>query len=111
YASCDPEVIMNKLFAVLLTLSPMICVAQAKNPVSDVLREMLPGREKNIVAAFEEMPTAKFDYRPTPEQMTFGHLASHIVESNYYYFCANVADVPAPKAEELKGTEGKDKLV
>jgi len=110
YASCDPEVIMKKLLAVLLAFSPMFCVAQAKNPVSDVLREMLPGREKNIVAAFEEMPAAKFDYRPTPEQMTFGHLASHIVESNYY-FCSNVADVPAPKAEELKGTEGKDKLV
>ena len=101
---------MKKVLAVLLTFAPMFCVAQAKNPVSDVLREMLPGREKNIVAAFEEMPAAKFEYRPTPEQMTFGHLASHIVESNYY-FCSNVADVPAPKAEELKGTEGKDKLV
>jgi DinB family protein len=110
YPSCDPEVIMKKVLAVLLTFAPMFCVAQAKNPVSDVLREMLPGREKNIVAAFEEMPAAKFEYRPTPEQMTFGHLASHIVESNYY-FCSNVADVPAPKAEELKGTEGKDKLV
>lgn len=85
-------------------------LAQSKSPVSDVLRQTLNGREKNTVAAFEAMPADKFDYKPTPEQMTFGHLAAHIVESNNF-FCSNVGDVPQPKAEELKGTEGKDKLV
>lgn len=56
------------------------------------------------------MPADKYDYKPTADQMTFGHLAAHIVESNNY-FCANVGDVPEPKVEEMKGTEGKDKLV
>lgn len=83
---------------------------QAKSSVSDVLREMLNGRERNTVAAFEAMPADKYEYKPTADQMTFGHLAAHIVESNYY-FCANVGDVPEPKVDELKGTEGKDKLV
>jgi DinB superfamily len=83
---------------------------QTKDPISSVLREMLPGRQKNTVAAFEAMPADKFDYKPTPDQMTFGHLAAHIVEANNY-FCANVGDVPHPKTDELKGTEGKDKLV
>jgi DinB superfamily len=86
------------------------CLAQSTSPVSDVIREMLPEREKNTVAAFEEMPAGKFDYKPTPEQMTFGHLAAHITEGNYY-FCANVGDVAQPKVEELTGTEGKEKLV
>jgi len=101
-----------KVFVVLCTvlLSTAALAQQAKDPVSDVLREMLKGRQKNTVAAFEEMPADKFDYKPTPEQMTFGHLAAHIVESNNY-FCANVGDVPQPKGDELKGTEGKDKLV
>ena len=36
---------------------------------------MLVGREKATVAAFEAMPADKFGYKPTPEQMTFGHLA------------------------------------
>jgi uncharacterized damage-inducible protein DinB len=83
---------------------------QPKAPVSDVLREMLNGREKNTVAAFEAMPADKYGFKPTPEQMTFGHLAAHIVSSNYF-FCANAGDVPAPKTDELKGTEDKDKLV
>jgi DinB superfamily len=96
--------------AVLILMLCSAAIAQSKSPVSDVLREMLNGREKNIVAAFEEMPTDKYDYKPTADQMTFGHLAAHIVESNNY-FCSNVGDVPQSKGEELKGTEGKDKLV
>src|SRR5215472_5900929 len=71
---------------------------------------MLAGREKNTVAAFEAMPADKYGYKPTPDQMTFGHLAAHIVASNYL-FCSNTGDVPRPKTEELKGTEDKDTLV
>src|SRR5437879_9845578 len=98
------------LSLIFLACSLGAAAQQPKSPASDVLREMLKGRQKNTVAAFEEMPADKFDYKPTPEQMTFGHLAAHIVESNNY-FCANVGDIPQPKVDELKGTEGKDKLV
>jgi uncharacterized damage-inducible protein DinB len=99
-----------KFAAVMLLLSTAASAPEAKNPISSVLREMLPNRAKNTIAAIEEMPADKFDYKPTPEQMTFGHLAAHITDGNYF-FCSNVGDVPRPKAEELKGTEGKDKLV
>ena len=98
-----------KIAVVVLALAAS-AFAQSKSPVSDVLREMINGREKNTVAAFEEMPADKYDYKPTADQMTFGHLAAHIVEANNY-FCANAGDVPQPKGEELKGTEGKEKLV
>jgi hypothetical protein len=96
--------------SLVLILSVGAFAQQTKTSVSDVLRKMLIGREKDTVAAFEEMPADKFDYKPTAEQMTFGHLAAHIVEANNY-FCSNVGDVPQPKTEELKGTEGKEKLV
>src|SRR5438477_7997662 len=101
---------MKRLLVLCIFLLPGTALAQqSKSPASDVLREMLTGREKNTVAAFEEMPADQFDYKPTPQQMTFGHLAAHIVEGNNY-FCANVGDVPQPKVE-FKGTEGKEKLV
>jgi hypothetical protein len=96
--------------AILILALVSAAAAQSKSPVSDALRQMLGGREKNTVGAFEEMPADKYEYKPTADHMTFGHLAAHIVESNNY-FCANVGDVPEPKVEELKGTEGKDKLV
>jgi len=84
--------------------------AQIKNPVSSALRDTLPSRQKNTIAAVEAMPADKFNYKPTPEQMTFGHLVAHMVVANDT-FCSKVADVPAPKVEEAKETDAKDKLV
>jgi DinB superfamily len=98
------------LFGCIIFLSAAALAQQSKSPVSDVLRQMLDGREKNTVGAFEAMPADKFGYKPTPEQMTFGHLAAHIVSGNYF-FCSNAGDVPRPKTEELKDTDPKDKLV
>jgi uncharacterized damage-inducible protein DinB len=84
--------------------------APAKDPVSTALRDVLPGRQKNTIAAVEAMPADKFGYKPTPEQNTFGHLVAHMVEANYL-LCSNGAAVPAPKVEEVKKTDAKDKLV
>jgi len=101
---------MKPALAVVLLLSTAAFAQQIKNPVSSVVRDSLAGRAKNTVAAIEEMPADKFAYKPTPEQMSFGHLATHIIESNYY-FCAKAGDVPEPKIEESKETDSKDKLV
>jgi hypothetical protein len=99
-----------KLTLAALLLSTAVFAQQSKNPVTDVLRDALTGRQKNTVAAIEEMPAEKFAFKPTPEQMSFGHLAAHIVEGNYF-FCAKVADIPQPKFEELAETAAKEKLV
>jgi hypothetical protein len=95
------------LAPILLTTS--LC-AQTKNPVASVMNEILPRQQKNIVAAVEEMPADKFGYKPTPEQMTFARLVLHIIESNIY-FCAKASDTPAPKGEEPKESDRKEKLV
>jgi len=80
-----------------------------KDPVATSLRAMLAGRQKNTLAAIDAMPADKFGYKPTPDQMSFGHLVVHIIEFNNG-LCAKAADVPAPKVEELKETDSKDKL-
>jgi len=95
---------------VLLGVVASVAFAQTKNPVSSALKETLTGRQKNIVAAIEEMPADKFGYKPTADQMTFGHLVTHIIESNNL-FCSKAAAVPAPKVEEVKDSDAKDKLV
>jgi hypothetical protein len=84
--------------------------APTKNPVSSALKDILPGRQKNTVAAVEAMPADKFNYKPSADQMTFGHLVGHMVEANNT-LCSKVAAVPAPKVEEVKETDPKDKLV
>jgi uncharacterized damage-inducible protein DinB len=94
----------------LFASSAILFAQQNKEPVSSVVKEMLPRQEKNLVAAVETMPADKFGFKPTPQQQTFAHLVMHMIETNYY-LCAKAADVPAPKAQELKETDGKDKLV
>jgi uncharacterized damage-inducible protein DinB len=98
------------LFVLAALLAATAATAQTKNPVSTALRDILPGRQKNIVAAAEEMPADKFSYKPTADQMTFGHLMTHIIEANNL-LCNKATGATAPKAEEVKDTDAKDKLV
>ncbi len=98
---------MKRAIAFTLFASAAVGFAQQnKDPVSSVVKEILPHQEKNLIAAVEEMPADKFGYRPTPQQMSFACLVLHITEANNY-FCAKVGDVPEPKAQELKETDGK----
>jgi hypothetical protein len=94
---------------VLLFTSAVL--AQEKNPVSTVLKDSLPRQQKNLVAAAEEMPAQKYSYKPTEQQMEFGHLVLHVLQTNNY-LCSKIGDVPEAKAAvPLKDSDGKDKLV
>jgi uncharacterized damage-inducible protein DinB len=84
--------------------------APTKDPVSSALRDILPGRRKSTLAAVEAMPAEKFNYKPTADQMTFGHLVVHMAETNDL-LCSKAAAVPTPKVDEVKETDSKDKLV
>ncbi len=111
------QIVVSLVIAIALTSfvfaqapAPMAPPTATKDPVTTALKMLLPRSQNNILGALEAMPADKFGYKPTPEQITFGHLAVHIVESNYG-LCSKVADVPAPKVEELKDTDSKDKLL
>ncbi len=107
-----------------LSICSASCVAQSQNsassaatqapptkdPVASSLRMLLPRSRNNILGAITAMPADKFNYKPTPDQMTFAHLVVHIIGSNNS-MCAKAADVPAPKIEEVKETDAKDKLL
>jgi len=81
----------------------------AKDPVATSLRNLLPRQQKNTLAAIDAMPADKFGYKPTPDQNSFAHLVIHITEFNNN-MCSKIADVTAPKIDELKETDPKDKL-
>jgi uncharacterized damage-inducible protein DinB len=99
-----------KLTLAVLLLSASVFAQQSRNPVTDVLRDSLAGRQKNTVAAVEEMPADKFSAKPTPDQISFAHLAAHIAEANYF-FCSKVGDVAEPKVDKATEADSKDKLV
>jgi len=102
---------MKHTICLLLLLAATAVLGQDKNPVTSVVKEILPRQQRNLVAAVEEMPADKFAYKPTEQQMTFGHLVLHIVESNNY-MCSRIGDLPEVKAAvPLKESDGKEKLV
>jgi len=100
-----PALLMLATSAIAQTTS-----APAKNPVTSALRDILTARETNTVAAVEAMPSDKFTYKPTADQMTFGHLVAHMIEANYL-LCSKTTGIAAPKAEEVKDTDAKERLV
>lgn len=100
---------MKQTICLLLLFVATAVLAQDKNPVTSVVKEIMPRQQKNLVAAVEEMPADKFGYKPTEQQMTFGHLVLHIIESNNY-LCSKIGDLPEVKAAPLKESDGKEKL-
>lgn len=84
--------------------------APPASPVLAAAQSLLDRYGGNITAAAQEMPADKFGYKPTPEQMSFGQLLSHIAESNNL-LCAHISDQPVPTERPVAATEPKDQLV
>jgi uncharacterized damage-inducible protein DinB len=80
------------------------------NPVASATRAILERRIKPMMAAAEQMPADKYSYRPTPDQMTFGHLVLHITGTNNF-LCSSITGNPAPAEEKLTETDSKEKLI
>ncbi len=83
--------------------------ASASSPVVSAVRQMEGRYAKNLIGAADEMPAAKYDYRPTPEQMTFAHLMVHVAEANNS-LCAFIGG-QTPSANKLSDTASKETLV
>jgi uncharacterized damage-inducible protein DinB len=102
---------MKHSICLFLLLAATAVFAQDKNPVTSVVKEILPHQQKNLVAAVEEMPADKFGYKPTEQQTTFGHLVLHMIGANNH-LCSTIGDVPEVKpAVALTESDSKDKLV
>ena len=103
-------IVIPALFLLAASATAQTTFAQTKDPVGAALRNILPGRQKNTVAAVEAMPADKFNYKPSSDQMTFGHLVAHMVETNNL-LCSKAAAVPAANVKQVKDTDSKDNLV
>ena len=92
--------------------APIATCAQGSvtNPVTAGVQEIYDRQSKRIVAAAEEMPADKYDYRPTPEQWTFGKIVAHVAQVDYLV-CSMISDNPVPKDFKVGESDPKDKLV
>jgi DinB family protein len=80
-----------------------------KNPVVTAVKEIFARQQKNLTAAVEEMPADKFGFKPTPEQMPFGHLVAHMTMANIE-LCGKAANMPSPPMRPGPETD-KERLV
>ena len=89
----------------------VVAAAQAQNPVTNGIRAMAQRQTKNIVDAAEEMPADKYGYKPTPAQMSYGDVVSHLIKEGNNYLCSAASGMKQPDADKFTGTDSKDKLV
>jgi hypothetical protein len=103
----------SRSLARILALTALCCapvLAQDANKVSNFVRKACAARSKEMMAAAMEMPADKFDFRPSPQEMTFGQLTLHAATANYQY-CSKIGGVGEPELSTMDGTEAKDKVV
>ena len=116
---------MKSSHAVLLILGlPTSLAAQTPaggqpdaNPITTVFRTRTLALQRNIAQAFDSIPASKFDYKPTPAQLTIGYIAQHLATDNYLFcnlFGAMKASRPAKDtatADSVKAKWPRDTLV
>ncbi|HZU22140.1 MAG TPA: DinB family protein [Terriglobales bacterium] len=104
---------MRKLLFVVLCCS-WFAIAQSEgggNPVTGTAKNIFQRQQKTLIAAAEQMPGEKYDYKPTAQQNSFGQTVAHVIGSNYV-ICSKFNDSTAPAMDTLpKATDPKDKLV
>jgi hypothetical protein len=84
--------------------------APVSNPVSSNVKDQLTRFTKIMTAAAESMPAEKYNFKPTPEMNTFGHLIMHIAQGNTF-FCSKASGTAATDTPKLSESDPKDKLV
>lgn len=94
--------------AILLLSVPAILAAQGggappANPITTVLKNQTLNYQRLMAQAFDSIPESKFNYKPTPAQLTIGYVAQHVAEDNYY-FCNNFGAMKATVSDEEKST-------
>jgi|SRR5690348_9367446 len=111
-----------RIYAVAMALAalPGALVAQAAataaparvstSPVADALRSMEARYARNLVAAAEAMPAEKYTYAPTPAQMSWRGIQTHLIEGNDF-LCGKIAGSTAPKRTAVDTTATKEQLI
>jgi uncharacterized damage-inducible protein DinB len=96
--------VRQPLFAILLlAAAPMIAQAQQESAAVNTSRMLWEQLTGYITAAAEELPEAKYSYRPTAEVRSFGELIGHVAGAQYL-ICAAAMGEPARAEDEIEKT-------
>src|SRR5260370_27908520 len=82
--------------ALLLFLAASVAAQTPASPVANAFREEAEQMARNLTAAADDMPVAKFGFKPTPAQISWGTVVLHVAVDNEIS-CAEVGGVAAPQ--------------
>src|SRR5258705_2625263 len=108
------------LLTIAFTALPLALAAQgtaaaaapaSKSPVADGLRGMHQRFSGILIAAAEAMPADKYNYRPTPAQMSFAQIQVHLANEGNDVLCGKTAGVEVPARAKVDSTATKEQLV
>ena len=85
--------------------------ARSTSPVADALRQMTQRYSRILVAAAEAMPAEKYNYRPTPAQMSFAEIQVHLANEGNDILCGKTAGVDVPQRAKMDTTNTKEQLI
>jgi len=91
--------------------------APVPNPITAAFKTRITSMHRNIAQAFDSIPGSKFDYKPTPAQLSIGFIAQHDASDNYLFcdqFGAKKSGLPEKDTatpDSVKATWPKDSLV
>jgi uncharacterized damage-inducible protein DinB len=103
---------MKRIFCMSLFLVATPALAQSSPPgavaASSAVWSQTIG---NIIKSAEQMPEAKYSFKPTPEVRSFGQLIGHVAGAQYVYCSAALGDKPASEGDIEKTKTSKADLV
>jgi hypothetical protein len=109
-------------FAIASLALPVALVAQQPaapqaNIITAVFKARILATHRNIAQAFDSIPASKFDYKPTPAQLSIGFIAQHVASDSYLYcntfgdMKANIPEADVSTPDSVKATWPKEQLV
>ena len=103
--------------ALPVSLAAQQTPAAQTNPITAAFKARITAQHRNLAQAFDSIPEAKFSFKPTPAQQTFGFIAQHLANDNYF-FCNQFGAMKQARsakdsttADSVKATWPKDSLV
>ena len=100
--------VLPQVLAAQATTSAM---APSVSPVADALRAMEQRFARNLIGAAEAMPADKYNYRPTPAQMSFAQIQVHLANEGNDVLCGKTAGVEVPQRAAVDTTATKEQLI
>lgn len=111
---------MKRLLVVAALMLPVALAAQQPatppaNPITAAFKGSGDQYSRWLTAAFDSIPQSKYDYKPTPAQLSIGYIAQHLESANYS-LCARFGNTPHPLtakdslADTVKAKWPKDTL-